>query len=104
MSSKVVQLSPNPSTRAIRLTLIPEEWMPSLSRDGFFADGSLPDGLQREKSFLQSWFERNSGENSPVAGKNPGINWGAICGMALAVAVSAAFWAGVGLIIERIWK
>jgi hypothetical protein len=32
------------------------------------------------------------------------INWSSILGLALATAVSACFWAGVGLAIAHIWK
>jgi hypothetical protein len=32
------------------------------------------------------------------------IRWGAIAGLALALAVSASFWTGLGLVIARIWR
>jgi hypothetical protein len=32
------------------------------------------------------------------------INWSTILGLALATAVSACFWAGVGLVITHIWR
>jgi hypothetical protein len=32
------------------------------------------------------------------------INWSMMLGLALATAVSACFWAGVGLVVAHIWK
>jgi hypothetical protein len=32
------------------------------------------------------------------------INWGAISGLALSLAISASFWAGVGVLISRMVK
>jgi hypothetical protein len=70
-----------------------------------------PGGLSQElpgkdylpaMSFLQAWFENDS--TSGRGGKGMRVNWGAVCGMALSLAVSASFWTGVVVMVERIWK
>jgi len=52
------------------------------------------------EQFLQTWFE-SDGDLEDSAG---GTNWGAIYGLALSVAVSASFWAGVAWIVARVWR
>ena len=37
-------------------------------------------------------------------GSRRGLNWYAVLGLALAVAVGAGFWTGVGLIAARLWR
>jgi hypothetical protein len=34
----------------------------------------------------------------------PRVNWNAVLGLTLATAVSAGFWAGIGLMIAHLWK
>jgi hypothetical protein len=89
MSYKRLQLSPQSSTQVIR---------PSTPSTGF----------------VQSWFQNSSFENSSQSAESSsnraestaprGINWGAILGLALSLAVSAGFWGGVVWIVARIWK
>ncbi|HTW30427.1 MAG TPA: hypothetical protein VMD76_02040 [Candidatus Sulfotelmatobacter sp.] len=79
----MVELSPRGNSRVLRMRAIPEMWTTS---SPYANDGG----------FLQSWFEDNS---NPAA---RGVNWGAVSGMVLSVGLSAAFWTGVGLAIERI--
>jgi len=81
MSMKVLQFPERGSTRAIRVRAIPKAWL------GAYA-------VPRDTGFLSSWFAEDPDSEA-------GINWGAISGLALALAVSVAFWAGVGLIVER---
>ena len=78
MSGKVLQLFPPASTRVIRPFII------------------------EDMGFLQSWFEGGSiRDESP---EHRHINWGAIAGLALSVALSATFWAGLVWIVVRIWR
>ena len=77
MSGKVLQLFPPASTR-VTGRFIPCEDM----------------------GFLQSWFEGGSiRDESP---EHRHINWGAIAGLALSVALSATFWAGLAWIVVHI--
>jgi len=92
----------------IWLTPVPDGWSESLaSRERASRDKAPRERLPRErflwnKSFLQSWFE----DDAVASGSRESArtNWGAIGGMALSIAISASFWTGVGLIVERIWK
>ena len=82
------EFSPRASTRIFRLRFaIQDPWNPQGSTDN---------------GFLRSWFEDNYGldEDRPPCR----INWRAISGLGLSIAVSAGFWAGVGLMAARIWK
>jgi hypothetical protein len=83
---KVLQFPQQASTRSIHLRAIPESWSEPCSSSG----GGL----------LSSWFADDF-EPNDVA---PGVNWGAVSGMALSLTFSAAFWAGVALIVERILR
>ena len=85
MSSNFLQFSPQVSTRVIRIQPIPERWM------GESANSS-------EFGFIQLWIQGEPG----IAGAR--INWGAISGLAISLAVSAVFWMGVAGLVERIWK
>ena len=77
MSYKVLQLSTPASTR------LTGPFLPS-----------------EDMGFLQSWFEGGSirDENS----QHRHINWGAILGLALSLALSATFWAGLVWMVARI--
>ena len=52
--------------------------------------------------FLRSWFEQDYDFDEFGAPRR--INWSAISGLVLALAISAAFWTGLGLFLERVWK
>lgn len=97
MNYRLFQPSPQASTRAIRPRVV---WLRAIP-EYCGASGSSRDGLLQEKSFLQSWFEDDSVSES---GESARTNWGAISGMVLSFAISASFWVGMGLIVERIWK
>lgn len=79
MSYKVLQLFPPASTRVTRPFLRSEDM-----------------------GFLQSWFEGGSIRDENTARRH--LNWGAIAGLAISVALSATFWAGVVWIVARIWR
>jgi len=79
MSYKVLQLFPQASTR------ITGPFLPS-----------------EDMGFLQSWFEGGSIRDENT--ERPHINWGAIAGLALSVALSVTFWAGVVWIVARFWR
>lgn len=51
--------------------------------------------------FLHSWFEQNCDFGDAPS---PGINWGAISGLALCFAVSAGFWTAIVAFAERVLK
>ena len=88
MSYRRWQLSPQDSTRGIKTRIpIKGSWS---NQPGNLAD----------TEFLQSWLEYHSNMGAVSHG---GINWGAVSGLALAIAVSAGFWAVVGFAIARIW-
>jgi len=84
MSYKVLQLSPQASTRISFANQAP--WNPQGSRD---------------IDFLRSWFEDDSDLDLSVVRDR--TNWNAIAGLAFTISVSASFWAGIGWMIARIW-
>ena len=84
VSFRVLQFPAEGTIRVLRMRVLPEHW-------------STPSGYSPEISFFQSWFE----DDSRPDGLNPGINWGAVSGLALSVVVSASFWAAVGALISR---
>jgi hypothetical protein len=88
MNFRILQF-PRQNSRVIRLKTFPL----TLTHPYAFAKGN---------GFLSSWHD----DASPVDGTNPSsrINWGAIYGIALSLAVSAGFWVGVGVMIGRLWK
>jgi hypothetical protein len=85
-----LQLSPISGTRESQLDLpSPERWKRPLTNwedTKFF------------RSFLVYDFDLKPGHTEGL------VNWNAVLGLALAVVVSLTFWAGVGLMIERVWK
>jgi len=88
MSFRILQLFPPASTRFTRRrVVIQQPW-------------STPSATSIEAEFLQTWFE-NDGDLEDSAS---GTNWGAIYGLALSVAFSASFWAGVAWIVARVWR
>jgi hypothetical protein len=94
MSYRVLQLSPLSSTRTTRRRIaVPESWS---VRSAPALDLSLDTG------FLRSWLEYDPDLDQGNAYDR--TNWGAISGLALSVAVSASFWAGVVWIVARVWR
>jgi hypothetical protein len=85
VSFKLLQFSPQESTRIIRIQAIPEQW-------------SGPEACSSDIGFLKLWVE----DEQTIVGKR--INWGAISGLALSLAVSAGFWMLVGVTVEKAWK
>jgi hypothetical protein len=55
----------------------------------------------RDLGLLRSWLVCDSVIQT---GTGRRINWNTVFGLALATAVSASIWAGIGLMIARIWK
>ncbi len=61
---------------------------------------SSPPPDYREVEFLRSaWLIHDPELDAPRR-----RNWGRILGVAIALGVSASFWAGVGLAIAHLWK
>lgn len=90
MSYRLMQLSPQASTRVIRLRAVaPEFW-------------TTAHGVSHDMGFLAEWFKPDSDcEQNEQARR---INWGAISGMALSISLSATIWVGVALAVEHIWR
>jgi hypothetical protein len=89
MSYKVLQLSPQPSTHVTRRVMVRDSW-------------NAPPPSVPDMGFLRTRFEYDS---DPDEGSAYGrTRWGAVSGLALSLAVSAGFWAGVALIVARVWK
>ena len=86
MSFKLLQFSPQTSTRAIRMRIVPERWT-----EGY--------EYSRGVRFLPAWMEDEGG----ASGKRD-INWGALSGLALSFVISGSFWVGIGLLVARIVK
>lgn len=82
MSLKVLQFPIQGSLRSARLQGIPETWT------GPFGS--------RDMGILSSLLDEDSDSNRASR-----INWGAFSGLALSLAISVGFWAGVGLLIEH---
>jgi len=88
MSYKFLQLSPQASAHETSMRIVIQgPW-------------SLPPGTPRDLQFLRSWMEYDSERNVGSRGR---ANWGAISGIALALGISASFWAGVAWIVARVW-
>lgn len=87
---KLLPFSPQSSTSAfrMRLTAHPEAWSTRSMYSG-------------EVGFLHSWFEQNCEFGDAPS---PGINWGAISGLALCFAVSAGFWTAIVTVAERVFR
>jgi len=81
MSFKLLQFPPQASTRAMR---VPMRWMGM-------------DGCLSGNGFLSSWLEDNDLDEPRRQ-----INWGAIAGLAISLAISGGFWAGLGVLAARL--
>ncbi len=84
MSYKILQMPPSVTGRRFG---VQDSW-----------SGSSSPAL--DLSFLQAWFENNSDCDESTGHRR--INWGALFGMALAVAVSAVCWAGLVWLVSRV--
>ena len=58
-------------------------------------------GNWEDAEFFRSWLDYDS---DAEPNRKRGTNWNLVLGLALAVAVSAAFWVGAGVLFARIWK
>jgi hypothetical protein len=63
--------------------------------------GSPAENL-RDMKFLRSWLVYDSEIQTGYAPR--GVNWNVVLGLVLVTAVSAGCWAGLGLMIARVWK
>ena len=84
MSYRVLQLSPLSSTRTTRRRIaVQESW------------------IVRSEPLVDTgfWFECD-----PDFDQGNRTKWGALSGLALSVAFSASFWAGVAWIVARAWR
>lgn len=85
MSFKLLQFSPQSSTRALRMSEVPERWISNYA-------------YPQDMGFVRAWMQDDS---CPLDSPQKQINWGAVAGLALSLTVSGAFWAGVGLLIAH---
>jgi len=83
VSFKLLHFSPQASSRVIRMRAIPEQWSESAAS---------------ESGFVRAWLDHE--EITP----RTETNWGAIYGLALCAVISAGFWTGIALLVERIWR
>jgi hypothetical protein len=63
--------------------------------------GSSPAHLQDVK-LLRSWLVYDSETSAGIVRRR--VNWNLLLGLAGVVVISASFWAGIGLLISRVWK
>lgn len=88
MSYKALQLSPA-STDGIRMKAAsPDLW-----------GSSIP--ASHDVSLGPCWLDDDDGLDADGSRR---VTWGTISGLALAISVSASFWAGLAVIVGRIWK
>lgn len=87
MSYRTPQLSPQ-STNAECLRVVLQS-PPTGSPEG-----------RPDMQFWRSWVEFDSHESDEK--KSPKLNWSALLGLMVVVAISACFWAGLGLLIARV--
>lgn len=85
MNFKVLQFPGQGSTRVIRVRALPPAW-------------AEPYGAWNDVGFLGSWLA----DDSDPEGTSGRINWGAVSGLALSLAISAGFWSGVVVLVERL--
>lgn len=88
MSDKI-QLSTQASTRMIRR---------KIALLGSRSASTIPVDM----GFLPAWFKCDPSQSEGDARVH--LNWGAISGLALSLAVSASAWAGVAWVVTRVWR
>jgi len=87
MEFKVLQF-PSANSHAVRMRPVPRLWSTSA--------GYAPD-----IGFFQAWLEKDTISDRHETATP---NWGAISGLAISVVISASFWTGAVLLIERLLK
>jgi hypothetical protein len=63
---------------------------------------SLPGNYWEDVKFFRSWLVYDF--NIRPGLELPRVNWKAALGLALATAVSASIWAGIILVVARVWR
>ena len=61
-----------------------------------------PPANSQDLKFLRSWLVYDS--EIPTLAVSGHVNRSRLLGLALSVSISASFWAGIGLMIPRVWK
>jgi hypothetical protein len=87
MDFRILQF-PRQNSQVIRAKSIPAVWIRSYA-------------FTKDDGFFSSLVESDS---EIEASKPHRLNWGAIYGIALTLAISTGFWMGVGVIVERLLK
>ena len=85
MSFKLLQFSPEASTR-VRMRTVPERWTRSYE-------------YSRGTTFLPVWMDVDP-DPSWDGGKRH-LNWGAVSGLAISMAIGSGFWVGLGLLVAK---
>ena len=85
MSFRLMQFPPQSSARVIRMLAIREPW-------------SGPSMYSAKAGFLQSWTDHEEND------RRDRTKLGAISGLALSLVVSAGFWTGLAVLVERILR
>jgi hypothetical protein len=85
MSFKLLQFSPEASTR-VRMRSVPEHW----TTDYEYSRGAHA---------LPTWADVD--QDSVWDEEKRRLNWGAISGLALSLAIGCSFWIGLGLLVAR---
>ena len=83
--NKLLPFSPRTGNRVLRMRAIPESWSGSQL-------------YSPEVGFLRVWLEPEERTFKRE------VNWGAISGLVLSAIVSAAFWTGLAVLVQRIWN
>jgi len=90
MSDRILQPSPQAGTRQATM------------RYGLQSPWSATKAAFPDIHFLRTWLEYDS--KVDVARPRKGMNWYPLLGLLLVLGVSAGFWAGVGLVVARLFK
>jgi hypothetical protein len=81
------ELLPPESNRLVRIAAIPDP-------------RTTQSGCSQENGLLKSWLDDDS--DPELRDPQGQVNWTMVSGAALSLTISAGFWAGVALVIERV--
>ena len=85
MSFKLLQFSPEASTR-VRMRAVPERWTTGYE-------------YSRSTNFMPIWADDHDGLVWDDEKRR--VNWGALSGLALSLAIGCSFWIGLGLLVAK---
>lgn len=85
MSFKLLQFSPEASTR-VRMRTVPKHWTSGYE-------------YSRGANVLPTWMDAD--HDSIWDEEKRRINWGAISGLVLSLAIGCSFWIGLGMLVAK---